>query len=190
MAIFADLHREGVKPEDIERIAIRTYEVAWSEIGGGQDDHDIKWDPQNKETADHSLPYMIAVALTDGDVSAESYEPARVLDPALRPLMAKVTVEPDSAITARWNEEPAHDIEVRFTTGQTRRIRSSFPNGHPANPASDDDLVQKFRRQAQPLIGITAGDALLDELWSLPSLADVSTLADHYRRLDTSGFAG
>ena len=183
VGVFVDLHREGVRPDDIDSIAIRTYRVAWSEIGGGQDDHDIKWDPQNKETADHSLPYMLAVALTDGDVTADSYTSERVRDPALRPLMQKITVEPDESITATWMAEPANEIDITFTDGQRRSVRVPYPRGHHKNPATDEELVHKYRTQAEPVVGADQSESLLDALWSLPDTASVRTLADRYRSL-------
>ena len=186
VGVFVDLHTEGVKPDDIAAVAVRTYYVSWSEIGGGQDDHDIKWDPQNKETADHSLPYMLAVALTDGDVTAESYTDERVRDPALRPLMQKITVEPDDAITERWMIEPANEMDITFTNGETRSIRVPYPKGHHKNPASDDDLVRKYRSQAEPVLGSDQSDALLEALWALPEAASVRSLADRYRSLTMS----
>jgi 2-methylcitrate dehydratase len=180
---FVDLYRQGVRPDDIASIAIRTYDVAWSEIGGGQDDHDIKWDPKNKETADHSLPYMVAVALTDGDVTASSYSTERVLDPLLRPLINKISVEPDDEITEGWMTEPAHDITITFTNGERRSTRVSYPKGHHKNPASDDDLLRKYHLQADPLLSTETGEVLLSTLWSLPDLNSVRQLADLYRSL-------
>ena len=149
--------------------------MAWSEIGGGQNDHDIKWDPKNKETADHSLPYMVAVALTDGEVTAESYRADRVCDPALRPLMQKISVEPDEAITRTWVAEPAHAVDIVFTNGERRSLRVSYPKGHYKNPATDEDLMGKYRHQAEPLLGASQSEALLESLWSLPKKAKIIT---------------
>jgi 2-methylcitrate dehydratase len=183
VGVFVDLHREGVRPESVASIAIRTYEVAWSEIGGGQNDHDIKWDPTNKETADHSLPYMVAVALADGEVTADSYRLDRVTDPALRPLMRKISVEPDEAITRTWVAEPAHAIDIVFTNGERLSLRVSYPRGHYQNPATDEDLVAKYRLQVEPLLGASQSEALLETLWSLPKMATVNDLASRYRTL-------
>jgi 2-methylcitrate dehydratase len=181
VALFCQLHHDGVRPDDIAAIHIRTYEVAWSEIGGGQDDHDIKWDPRNKETADHSLPYMVAVALTDGDVTAESYSDQRILDPALRPLMERITVDADPGITATWEREPAHDIELRYTDGRVGQLRTVFAKGHPSNPASDEELKRKFHQQADQNIGQQAADDLEHALWSVPDMADINVLCDQFR---------
>ena len=80
--------RDAVPVEEIEAIDVQIYAMAHSEIGS----EPAKWDPRTRETADHSLPYMLAVALRDGRVTPASFEPARYLDPALRPLMNRIRV--------------------------------------------------------------------------------------------------
>ncbi|WP_433502980.1 MmgE/PrpD family protein [Pseudonocardia halophobica] len=187
VGVFADLHREGIRPVDIESIRVGTYEVAWSEIGGGQDDHDVKWDPQNKETADHSMPYMIVVTLTDGDIVRDSYLPERILDPALRPLMNRIEVVVDDDITANWDKEPAHQIDIVLTSGEHRSIRSVFPKGHPDNPATDEELFHKFRRQSEPVIGESATGEVLDALLGVEAMADVTELARLLAEIEVTG---
>lgn len=181
VAIFCDLHQRGVRPDDIASIVVRTYEVAFSEIGGGQSDHEIKWDPQNKETADHSLPYMVAVALADGDVTAQSYSTERILDPLLRPFMERISVEVDDAITANWNVEPAHDIEIHYRNGEVLRVRSAFPKGHPSNPADDAEIIRKFHRQAAPVLGEAGAARLEQSLWAIPNMRDINEFCDLLR---------
>ena len=146
---FIGLHREGFPPTDIESVRIAVPWVAWSECGGGQDDHEQKWDPQNKETADHSMPYVAAVALVDGRVQAESYRPERFLDPALRPIMAKIEVVPDEEITKTWVQKPTNVITLTLRSGETREIHADYPRGHHLNPVTDDELLAKFRYQAE-----------------------------------------
>jgi len=164
---FIRLHDEGLRPDDIDEITVATYYVAWSEIGGGQDDAADKWDPQNRETADHSLPYMCAIALTDGRLQADSYLPERYLDPSLRPLMRKIKVVEDPAITANWITAPAHEITVRLTSGETRSIRADYPRGHPGNPATSSELERKFQEQVAPIAGEPATGDILKTLAKL-----------------------
>src|SRR5258705_10616243 len=73
---------------EIDAIDVQIYAMAYSEIGS----EPAKWDPRTRETADHSLPYMLAVALRDGRITPASFEPQRYLDPSLRPLMNKMPV--------------------------------------------------------------------------------------------------
>ena len=77
--------REWTSVSDIESIEI--------DIATGLEIHladEPKYDPTTRETADHSLPYMLARALVDGAITLESYTPERIADPALRPLMRKI----------------------------------------------------------------------------------------------------
>lgn len=80
--------REFAKPDEIESIRVETYWQAYHEIAM----HPSKWDPTNRETADHSMPYLMAVALVDGTITPASFTDERISDPALRPLMQKISV--------------------------------------------------------------------------------------------------
>jgi len=178
---FVQLHRQGIRPEDVEAIDIATYEVAWSEIGGGQDDHAQKWDPQNKETADHSLPYMVAVALTDGCCTQDSFRVERIRDPALRPLLEKITVTLDDEISRTWIAHPAHLIEVLLRDGTTVRLRSDHPRGHPRNPMTADELLDKFRRQSRTRLDDVATEELLSLLLEIGEADHLDELAERFR---------
>ena len=74
----------------------RAHWDAWFETGHEPE----KWDPQSRETADHSLPFVMATALRDGDVSLASFTREAVRDAALRPVMAKIKITEDPALTA------------------------------------------------------------------------------------------
>jgi 2-methylcitrate dehydratase len=185
IAEFIRLHDAGVRPDDVESIRIATYFVAWSEIGGGQNDAADKWDPRNRETADHSLPYMCAVALTDGRLQADSYRPERFLDPALRPLMQRIEVVEDPEITASWVAVPAHRISVRLTDGTTSSIRVDYPRGHPGNPATHAELERKFRDQVSPVLAAAGTDLLLSTLSGLPDLGTLEPFFAQLRAVPT-----
>ena len=177
--VFGGLHAEGVRPDDIEAIDVSTYYVAWDLIGGGQGDHDEKWNPKRRETADHSLPYVIAVALTDGRVSKASFAPDRVADPALRPLMARVTVAEDPEITRTWTSKPAYEFTVSLRDGRNLEIRVDHPRGHFNRPLSTQDFDEKFLANAATAVEQDAAQRLLtmlrriDEMDSLTGLMGV-----------------
>lgn len=134
--------RQEITVEDIEDIEVATYWLAWHEIGMDA----AKWDPRNRETADHSLPYLLAVGLVDGFIDTTSCAPDRVLDPALRPLMSKIRVVERPGFTERFPGEFNVEIIVRLRDGRTLTRRATHPHGHPRNPASDAELNEKFDR--------------------------------------------
>jgi 2-methylcitrate dehydratase len=81
---------------------------AFGEIGDP-----AKWDPQNEETADHSVPYLIARGLLDGEIFLNSFTRAKFTDPAARAIMAKISIHevPDMTGSPR--------ITIRKTSGET-----------------------------------------------------------------------
>ena len=84
-----------VRVERSRRLDVQIYAMAHSEIGS----EPAKWDPQTRETADRSLPYMLAVALVDGRITPASFEPKRYLDPSLRPIMNRIRVAENPELT-------------------------------------------------------------------------------------------
>ena len=95
--------REQVAVDDIEQLNVESYWMTYSEIGS----EPAKWDPQTRETADHSLPYLLAAALTDGTITPSTFNQARILDPALRPLMARITVRSTRDSSQKSRPDPA-----------------------------------------------------------------------------------
>ncbi len=132
--------RSDVAIEDIDELDIATYWLAYHEIGMDA----AKWDPRNRETADHSLPYLVAVGLVDGYIDANSCSPERLADPALRPLMKRIKVVERPEFTERFPAEFNVEITARLRDGRTVVRHATHPHGHPLNPASDSEISDKF----------------------------------------------
>jgi 2-methylcitrate dehydratase len=155
--------RGKVRVEEIDAVDVRIYAMAHSEIGS----EPAKWDPRTRETADHSLPYMLAVALRDGRVTPASFEPERYLDPSLRPLMARIRVAEHEEFTRRFPQELPSQIDVLTRSGQRFTERAEYPKGHARNPMTDADVESKFRDLAAGALGPEGVDAALAALWRL-----------------------
>lgn len=175
--------RDQVPMGKLETIKVETYYEAWHEIGGGQGDREQKWDPQTRESADHSLPYMMSVALVDGNVSIDSFTPKRVADPALRPVMQKIDVIEDPQLSRRFRSkaEAGARITIRLTDGSTISKEVAHPRGHPKNRMSDDEVRVKFLAMVPKVISEAAAKSLLDTLWNLEAVDGVSDLAANFR---------
>ena len=121
--------------------------------------------PKTRETADHSLPYCTAVALVDGEVSADQFTPERLADPALLDLVARTTVVEDPALTAGYpagHPQPGHGDARRRLDARVAEV--AFPPGHDKNPLTDAQLAIKFRGLAEPALGPDRAAALWDRL--------------------------
>ena len=95
----------------VRTVRLQTFAVAHQIIGGGEEGD--KRIVRTKEEADHSLPYMLAVALIDGEVQPEQYSPERIVAADVQELLRKVTIMPDLALSARFPQWLPARLEVR-----------------------------------------------------------------------------
>jgi 2-methylcitrate dehydratase len=167
------LNAEGPAGLDtVTDIEIGSYEVAIEIIGRDKE----KWQPGTRETADHSFPYCVAVALLDGTVTLRSFGPARLTDPRLHALMQKVRVVEQPDFTDWYPQAMPTRLAVRTATGREFMKQVDFPLGHPRNPMSDREVEEKFRTLAGRLLDRTRAGKVIEWIWRLDRLADVSAL--------------
>ncbi|HEY3899471.1 MAG TPA: MmgE/PrpD family protein [Chthoniobacter sp.] len=158
----------------IASVTVQSHDAAVDIIGSEPE----KWRPQNRETADHSLPYIVAAALADGEITDRQFAPERFTDPALLALVQRVKVERDPELSRRYPEAVSNRITVRLHDGRTLREEVDYPLGHARNPLSDTQLEAKFHALADARLGAERGDALLQELWRLEHLEDLRSITD------------
>jgi 2-methylcitrate dehydratase len=164
-------------PEAIAAITIRSFDAAVDIIGGEAE----KWHPTSRETADHSLPYCVAVALTDGEVGLDQFTDERIADPTLHALMERISIVRDAELTALYPEGIPNDLEITLRDGATRRLRVTYPRGHARNPMTDAEVEAKFRRLAAPLMTTEGIDRALATLWELEELPQVGAIHELFR---------
>jgi 2-methylcitrate dehydratase len=169
--------RKRVRIEEIAAIRVQTYHIAYSEIGSEPE----KWDPQTRETADHSLPYLLALALMDGAIRPESFGAARMRDGATRALMRKIAIAENEDYTRRFPAELTTAIEIETRAGERLTEIASYPRGHARNPMTDAEVTQKFRAQAERVMPAARGEALLQALWDIEHAPTVAGVLDLVR---------
>ena len=180
--MFLELGKR-VKPDDIESIVISGNEFLVKEIGGGRNDAKEKWDPQTRETADHSLPYLVARALVDGKMTLQSFEMDKVLDPAIRPLMRKIKVQLLADVEKFGPTRQPVVVVVTFKNGQKIEETCEYALGHAMRPATRAHLDAKFMGLVEPVTGRGAAEKLLTQIRRLPTMTDVSELTASLRAI-------
>jgi 2-methylcitrate dehydratase len=146
IAVWAALDlRKRMRIEDIAGIDIATYWSAWHEIGS----EPAKWDPRNRETADHSMPYCFARALVDGTISLSTFDEAAYLEPSLRPVMARISIHEDDEINAAFPATVGIRVTVTDTSGNRQVIDMKNPRGHEENQMTDEEIDVKFMSLAE-----------------------------------------
>jgi 2-methylcitrate dehydratase len=132
----------------------------------GAYDHLVKirtapYAPISRETADHSLPYIVAAAVLDGTVRTDSFAPSRVLEPARQAFVAnKVKAAPEAALgTIAGGKHKRHAagylgrVEIELADGTVVHGEAKPFPGHPNNPFTDDDLAGKLAENVAPFAG-------------------------------------
>ena len=151
---------QHVQPEEIEGIRIDIFDVAYHIIGGGEEGN--KQRVRSKEEADHSLPYMVAVALLDGDVSPAQYRPERIVREDVQSLLHKVTILPNEELSKRFpNEMPCH-IQITLKDGRELSIEKQDYEGFYTRPMSWEKAVAKFERLAALFTDATQRAAIVE----------------------------
>jgi 2-methylcitrate dehydratase len=164
--------RPRVGGAEIESVHMATYGEAVRRTATEAE----KWDPKTRETADHSMPYLVATAFQDGAVTPATFAPSRVRDPALRPLIKKLTVIEEPEFTRRYPAESCTRIEVTTKDGRRLAAETSHPKGHYRNPLTDEEVESKFRGLASGALGVEGCDRVLAEVWDLKNAATLDRL--------------
>lgn len=140
--------KQHIDPKKIERINIDIFDVAYNIIGGGEEGD--KRQVQTKEEADHSLPYMVAVALLDGDVSPAQYKPERIVRDDVQRLLRTVTIQPDEAMSKRFPAEMPCSIQITLKDRRILSIEKHDYEGFYTRPMTWEMAIDKFDHLAAP----------------------------------------
>lgn len=164
--------RRDLDPSEIERVHIDTYWVAYSEIGS----EPAKWDPSSRETADHSLPFLVATMLHQGHLSMSAFSPESIADPLVRELMRRVTVSEDKGYTEMYPGNIRSRITISMRSGRTISEETDFPRGHPRNPMTDAEVELKFSHLCSGAVSPETIGAIREAVWELDALPTVDRL--------------
>lgn len=133
---------------DIERVKVEIFDVAYNIIGGGEEGD--KTVVSTKEQADHSLPYVLAVALIDGRVMPEQYSPERIQREDVQTLLRAISVQSRPGLSKRFPREMPCRVEINLKDGRVIEQETNDYEGFFARPMSWETAVQKFNKLAAP----------------------------------------
>jgi 2-methylcitrate dehydratase len=137
----------GFRPADISETELETFAVAYNIIGGGEEGD--KMVVRTKEQADHSLPYILSVALLDGRVMPEQYRPERILREDVQKLMRRVRVHPSDDLSRRFPQEMPCRVHVRLHGGLVLTKEKADYEGFYTRPIGWATIGAKLERLAE-----------------------------------------
>lgn len=131
--------------QDVRAIRLQTFPSGYEAMGADES----RWKPETRESADHSLPFVMAMALMEGGLEVRHYDEELYKSPEVRDLMAKITVTVGDEPTRAWPEVPLNIVDIEMESGETYTARVAYHLGHFKRLMTDVDLERKFRPMAE-----------------------------------------
>jgi 2-methylcitrate dehydratase len=173
------LHARGVRAPRLRRLEVHGNRRACAGVQGSP----AAFAPDSAETADHSTPYVVAMALLRGRMTPREYEGAPWRAPEVKETMAKIELirEParDRALELRGS------LGVRLVAelegGRIEEVEVEQPKGHPEAPLTDAELLEKMRDMLEGIAPPDLPSRLLEACLRLSTSADVRRLLESCR---------
>ncbi len=158
--------------DEIAEINIGTFAAGRNAMAGDAE----KWHPETRESADHSIPFVTAVALMYGTLEVSHFDDKYLRDPALLSLMQKIRVEETEECRNLYPDAMANRVEIVTRSGNRFSELARYHWGHPKNPLTDEGIEQKFISLTRELLAPVQRRELLSLVWNLEKVEDVSRI--------------
>ena len=166
------LRKNIADPAQVKSVTIESHDAAVDIIGSEPE----KWKPKTRETADHSLPYITAIALIDGEITNKQFEPKRFKDPQVSKFLENVKVERNAELSAMYPGRVANIVHADLAGGKRLTKRVDYPLGHAKNRLKDSQVEGKFNTLVVPVLGEKRAKKILGLVWKLDQAENVDEL--------------
>lgn len=176
--------RPGFDVDRIATVRLKTFDVAYNIIGGGEEGD--KRTVRTKEEADHSLPWMLAVVLLDGELTPAHYAPERITAGDVQGLMDKISITPDEGFSTRFPAEMPAELTVALDDGTEFTVTESAYDGFHTQPLDWAGARAKFDTLVTPFTDRALRDELAELVHHLDGVDKISTLTTALSRVSTT----
>ncbi len=175
-----EIHKMLGDPMSIASVRVETFEAAYTILVKDPE----KWRPRTRETADHSLPYIVAASLHDGGVWLDTFTPTKIASTGIRKIIDVMEIVEDEQLTRRYPLEIPNRLTVKTIDGRTIVREVGIPRGHAGNPMTDNELVAKFNKLTTNILSEDRRKAIADVIWRLDRLQSITELTRLLRGLN------
>lgn len=160
--------------EDVTSIDVKTFTVSYTIIAKDPE----KWAPKTRETADHSLPFIVTRALLDGRIWLDSFKEEKIRDERVLELLKRVRVEVDQKYDELYPRAVPNKVELTLKDGVKMSSEVLYPKGHCDNPLTKEELLEKFRALSLQVVDESLCKEVYEKVERMDVLDDVSTLIE------------
>ena len=175
--VAIDLGRKISDPATIRSVSVKTFAIA---MRNGATT--AAWHPTTRAGRTHSIPYCVATALLKPSVVYEDFDEPRASDPAVTSLLANIAVAEDTGLSEAYPSKSGCVIDISLSDGSTIRRSRDYPKGDPADPLSDAEIEDKFRRYFFFVQSPSEAGVIIERLWALDRQTDIEWLTSPLKR--------
>ncbi len=154
---------------EITEVNIGTFAIGKNVMAGD----DEKWYPQTRESADHSIPYVVGVALMYGTLEVGHFADEYLHNPDLLDLVNKIKVEETEECNNLYPDASANRVELSTKSSQKFSELVKYHRGHHKNPLTNEEIEHKFHSLAEDLLPAAQRKELLSHVWNLEQVEDI-----------------
>ena len=174
-----ELHRRGVRADRVRKITLRGHRNVASGVQGSTE----AYRPANRESADHSTPYVMSMALLRGKLTPREFEGAPWTRPNVQALMDKVHLVLDQDRDSAFMERGVLGVrvEAELADAQTQVVEIHQPRGHPDAPFSQENLKQKIEWLVEDVAKQGTAGRLIEICNEMSTKGDLTALIEASR---------
>ena len=170
IATALEIYRKKPAPEEIQSITVNVSETAY------ENQLDYVGEITAREHADHSIPYVIARALLDGEVTVDDFDERRFTEPRAVALVKKVALRSDPSLSGPDQEAYGIKLEVQLRNGSVLKAELPAPPGSMENPADEEILGKKFLSLSEKVLGRARAQKAIDVILSVDRISNLKDL--------------
>ncbi|MGH7843854.1 MAG: hypothetical protein ACREQW_01600, partial [Candidatus Binatia bacterium] len=144
--------------------------------------HESRLRPKNRDSANHSIVFSLAVAVVDGELGPDQYADEKLCDPNVLSVVNKIALQPDASLDVHWPAAAVTRLVLRSRSGQHYETTTLYPPGHHRNRVTDDQMRQKFRKLSRSVLNATQMESVIEAVGRLEELTSLDELTAHLRQ--------
>ena len=167
-----ELRENFQDPNLIKNVEIETFKVAYEIIAKDPE----KWDPKTRETADHSLPYTVAAALVDNNITQNSFDQEKIQDKLIKKVLGLTSLNENDDLSKGYPDGIPNRITVTLNNGNEYVSEEKYPRGHANNQMSRSEIKAKFSENVKNVYSAEKIEAISDNIFDIDNCNDLNSI--------------
>ncbi len=167
-----ELRKNFEDPNLIKSVVIETFKVAYEIIAKDPE----KWDPKTRETADHSLPYTVAAALVDNNITQYSFDQEKIQDKLIRKVLGLTSLNENDELSKGYPDGIPNRITVTLENGNEYVSEVKYPRGHANNQMSRAEIKAKFSENVKKVYSSKKIEMISDNIFDIDNSNDIKSI--------------